>query len=122
MRAFRHRLYPIAKNVFHRQNLLELVFQDISRQCTKNYVVYLLLGEPDIGKKDVANAVIIKTSSTINIDIQRRLNTLKENPISFNLNNNNNNLPPRPPPSPLPSPPKQDSFSFNLLFTTTSNS
>ena len=30
MRAFRQRLYPIAKNVFHRQNLLELVFQDIS--------------------------------------------------------------------------------------------
>ena len=50
--------------------------------------------------------------------MQSRLNILKKNLISFNLNNNNNNinindnnnLPPRPPPSPPPSPPKQDHF------------
>ena len=55
--------------------------------------------------------------------LQSRLNTLRENLISFNSssnninknsfndnNKNNNFLPPRPPPSPPPSPLKQDNF------------
>ena len=59
--------------------------------------------------------MIKKAPNTIDIDIQSRLNALKENAISFNSNNNHNNnnfLPPRPPPSP----PKQDNCFFNLLF------
>ena len=70
-----------------------------------------------IDRKDVTNTLTKKAPNTIDINMQSRLNILKKNLISFNLNNNNNinindnnNLPARPPPSPPPSPPKQDHF------------
>ena len=88
--------------------------------------------EFDIVKTFVGSTLIKKAPNTVDIDIQSRLNALKENLISFNSNNSNNNsnnnnnnininnnnnfLPPRPPPSPLPSAPKKDNFFFNLLF------
>ena len=72
--------------------------------------------ELEIVKKCGASTLIKKAPNTVDIDIQSRLNTLKENPKSFNSNNSNNNsnnnnnnnndnidnnnnfLPPRPPP------------------------
>ena len=92
----------------------------------QNPIFGLLLCELCIGKKDAGSALIKKAPNTNDIDIQSRLNSLKENLISFNSNNNNNKnnndnnnnnnndnnnfLPPRPPPSPPPSAPKQDIF------------
>ena len=97
-----------------------------------------------IGKKDVVSKKKKKAPNTIDIDVQRRLNTSKESLISFssnndddnnNINNNNsssnnnnnnnnnnnkNNLSPRPSPSPSASPPKQDNI-FSIFFSTTTN-
>ena len=49
--SFRQKLDPIAKNIFHRQNPLELVFKDISTFDAPNSIVGSLLDELDIGKK-----------------------------------------------------------------------
>ena len=49
--SFRQKLDPIVKNIFWRQNLLELVFEDISTFDAQNPIVGSLLRELDIGKK-----------------------------------------------------------------------
>ena len=111
--SFRQKLDPIDKNIFHRKNPHDLVFQDISTFDAQNPVVGSLLCELDIGKKDVASTLTRKAPNTIDMDIQSRLNALKENPTIFNSNNNNscnNSFPPIPPPSPPPSPTKKDNF------------
>ena len=82
--SFRQKLDPKAKNIFHKQKPLELVFKDISTFDAKNPIVGSSLRELDIGKKDVASTLIKKAPSTIDIDVRSRLNTLKENMISFN--------------------------------------
>ena len=58
--SFRRKLDPIAKNIFCRQNPLELVFKDISTLEAQNPIVGLLLRELDIGNKDVASTLIKK--------------------------------------------------------------
>ena len=91
-----------------------------------------MLRELYIGKKYVASTLIKKTPNTVDINMQSRLNPLKEILICFSLNNINNNnkkknnnnnnnnnnnfLLPRPPLSPSSPPPKQDNFFFNLIF------
>ena len=82
--SFRQKLDPIDKNIFHRKNPHELVFQDISTFDAQNPVVGSLLCELDIGKKDVASTLTRKAPNTIDMDIQSRLNALKENPTIFN--------------------------------------
>ena len=57
---FRQKLDPVTKNIFCRQNTLELVFQDICTFDAQNPVVGSLLPELDIGKKDVASTQIKK--------------------------------------------------------------
>ena len=59
--SFRQRLDLILKNIFRRQNPLELVFQDISTFDAKNSVVGSLLRELDISKKDIASDLVEKT-------------------------------------------------------------
>ena len=49
--SFRQRLDPISKNILRRQNLLELVFEDISTFNAENRIVVSLLREIDIKKK-----------------------------------------------------------------------
>lgn len=51
--SFRQKLDPIVKNIFRRQNPLEMVFEDISRFDAQNPIVGSLLRELDIGKKDL---------------------------------------------------------------------
>ena len=49
--SFRQKLDPISKNILRRQNLLELVFEDISKFDAENPIVGSLLREIDIKKK-----------------------------------------------------------------------
>ena len=79
--SFRQKLNTIAKNIFRRQNPLELVFQDISTFDVQSPVVGSLFHKFDISNKDVASTLIKKAPNTIDIDIQNRLNALKENSI-----------------------------------------
>ena len=79
--SFRQKLNTIAKNIFRRQNPLELVFQDISTFDVQSPVVGSLFHKFDISNKDVASTLIKKAPNTIDIDIQSRLNALKENSI-----------------------------------------
>ena len=58
--SFRQKLDSISENVFQRQNLLELVFQDILTFDAQNPVVGSLLRELDIGKKDIASGLVKK--------------------------------------------------------------
>ena len=53
--SFRQKLDTISKNIFRKQNPLELVFQDISAFHAQNPTVGPLLKEPDVGKKDLAS-------------------------------------------------------------------
>ena len=70
--SFRQKLDPIAKNMFRRQNPLELVFEDISTFDTQNPIVGLLLRELDIGKKDLASKLIKKAPRPgVDLDIQK---------------------------------------------------
>ena len=58
--SFRQKLVPIEKNIFQRQNSLELVFKDISTFHAQNPIVILLLKGLDLGKKDIASTLIKK--------------------------------------------------------------
>ena len=49
--SFRQKLDPISKNILRRQNLLELIFEDISKFDAENPIVGSLLREIDIKKK-----------------------------------------------------------------------
>ena len=49
--SFRQKLDPISKNILRRQNLLELIFEDISKFDAENPIVGSLLREIDINKK-----------------------------------------------------------------------
>ena len=55
---FRQKLDPISKNISRRQNLLELVFDNISTFDAENPIADSLLKELGIGKKDVASELI----------------------------------------------------------------
>ena len=126
--SFRQKPDPISENIFRRQNLLELVFQDISTFNAQNPVVGSLLRELDIGKKDVTRDLVGKVPQPGgDIDIQKRLAALKNDNLNFNRNNNNdlsqptslplfnNFIPPPPqPPRSLLLPP-QRSTNFNPI-------
>ena len=104
--SFRQKLEPISKNILRRQNLLELVFEDISTFDAENPTVGSLLKELDVDKKDVASELIKNAPGPPGTDfvIRNRLNRLKDR-LEFDNDNNDNNL------SPLPSPLSPPSFS-----------
>ena len=56
--SFRQKLNPITKNIFRRQNPLELVFKDISTLDAQNPIIGSLLREIDVGKKDVDKYIV----------------------------------------------------------------
>ena len=58
--SFRQKLDAISKNIFIRQNLLELVFQDTSTFDAQNTAIGSLLKELDIDKKDVTSDLVGK--------------------------------------------------------------
>ena len=76
--SFRQKLDPISKNIFHRQNPLELIFQDISTFDAQNFVVGSLVRELVIGKKNIASDLVKKATKLglIN-DIQKKARCFK---------------------------------------------
>ena len=56
--SFKQKLDPISKKILRRQNLFELVFEDISTFDAENPIVGSLLKELDVAKKDVASELI----------------------------------------------------------------
>ena len=58
--SFRQKLHAIAKNIFRRQNPVELVFKDTSTFNAQNPIIGSLLKKLDIGKKDIASTLIKK--------------------------------------------------------------
>ena len=116
--SFRQKLDPIVKNIFPRQNPLELVFEDISTFDAQNPIVGSLLRKLDTGRKHLASEFIEKaTRPGVDLDIQKRLEALRKGNNKFD--NNNNIGPPLPPPSPptfnnfIPPPPPPLPPSFN---------
>ena len=77
--SFRRKFDPIAKKIFRRQNPLELIFKDISIFDAQNPIVGSLLKELDIGRKDIASTLTKNVTNSVDIEIQSRLNTLKNN-------------------------------------------
>ena len=70
---------PISKNIFWRQNPLELVFQDISTFDAQNPVIGSLLRELDIGRIDIASDPAGKAPRPSLIDdIQKKLDALRK--------------------------------------------
>ena len=57
--SFRQKLDPISKNILRRQNLLELVFEDISTFDTENPIFGSLFREIDILKKNNLIAILL---------------------------------------------------------------
>ena len=62
--SFRQKLDPISKNIFRRQNPLEVVFQVISTFDAQNSVVGSLLRELDIAKKRCYKQSCWKSTTT----------------------------------------------------------
>ena len=110
--SFRLKLDPISKNVLRRQNPLELVSEDISTFDAVNPVVGSLLRELNVNRKGLASDLLKGAPETPrkNLEIQKRLDSLKgadysnSNNNSNNSNNNNNFSPPPSSPTLLPPP------------------
>ena len=62
--SFRQKVDPISKNILRRQNLLELVFEDISTFDAENPIVGNLLREIDI-KKSSQTAILLNLYQVI---------------------------------------------------------
>ena len=62
--SFRQKVDPISKNILRRQNLLELVFEDISTFDADNPIVGNLLREIDI-KKSSQTAILLNLYQVI---------------------------------------------------------
>ena len=102
--SFRQKLDPIVKNIFRRQNPLELVFKDISTFHAQNLIIGSLIKEFELGKEDKTSTLLKKAPNVTDIEIQSHFDAPKKG------NGNNNNLPPPllpppPPPNFPPSPP-----------------
>ena len=73
--SLRQKLNPISKNIFKRQNPLELVFKEISTFDAQNPITGSLIKELDVRKKDIASTLIRKHQilwiSKLNHDYKR---------------------------------------------------
>ena len=107
--SFQQKLDPISKNILRRQNLLELVFEDISTFDAENPIVGSLLRELDVGKKNLSSDLIKQTPTPPGFDmaIRNRLNRIKDRQKP--TDDNNLSLPPSPPAFPPPPPPSTSS-------------
>ena len=100
--SFRQKLDPISKNILRRQNLLELVFEDISTFDAENLIVRSFLRELDLKKKQSDSDFIksLPSQPGKEFEIKKRLDRLRQGGKNFrgknnnsagNNNNNNNN-------------------------------
>ena len=91
--SFRQKLDPISKNILRRQNLLELIFEDISKFDAENHIVGSLLREIDINKKQSDSDFIksLLSHPGKEFEIQKGLNRLRGKTFFSNNNNNSNN-------------------------------
>ena len=106
--SFRQKLDPISKSILRRQNSLEFVSEDISTFDAENPIVGSLLRELNVNKKVLASDLLKRAPETPrkNLEIQKRLDSLKGADYSKSNNNNNNNSNNfSPPASPLALPP-----------------
>ena len=85
--SFRRKLYLITKNVIHGLNPFELVLM-LSTFGMQNLLIGSRIREIDIGRKDLADNIVNKTSNSIDFEIELRLQVLEKNNGS---NGNNNN-------------------------------
>ena len=102
--SFRQKLDPISKSILRRQNSLEFVSEDISTFDAENPIVGSLLRELNVNKKVLASDLLKRAPETPrkNLEIQKRLDSLKGADYSNsnnNSNNSNNNINFSPPPS-----------------------
>ena len=85
--SFRRKLYLITKNVIRGLNPFELVLM-LSTFGMQNLLIGSRIREIDIGRKDLADNIVNKTSNSIDFEIELRLQVLEKNNDS---NGNNNN-------------------------------
>ena len=76
--SFRQKLDPISKNILRRQNLLELVFEDISTFDAENLIVRSFLRELDLKKKQSDSDFIksLPSQPGKEFEIKKRLDRL----------------------------------------------
>ena len=67
--SFQQKLDPISKNILRRQNPLKLVFEDISTFDTENPIVGSLLGELDVGKKNLSSDLVKQAPTPPGADV-----------------------------------------------------
>ena len=91
--SFRQKLDPISKNILRRQNLLELVFEDLSTFDTENPIVGSLLREIDIKKKQSDSDFIksLPSHPGKEFEIKKRLDKFRDRDDNYFNNNNNSN-------------------------------
>ena len=75
--SFCRKLDPMFKNLLHRKNPLELVFQDISTFDGGNPIIGNLVKEIEIGKKDTANELVKKAPNLLDIELHSKLHDLR---------------------------------------------
>ena len=89
--SFRQKLDPISKNILRRQNLLELVFEDISTFDAENLIVRSFLRELDLKKKQSDSDFIksLPSQPGKEFEIKKRLDRLRQGGKNFRGKNNN---------------------------------
>ena len=103
--SFRGKLDPIKKDVWRKQNSLELLFKDVSNFDGHNPVIGSLFREIDVGKKDTLSNFLKKAPNVKDVVLKLRFERLKKKNELYNRgdndddgNNNDGGL--GPPPSP----------------------
>ena len=89
--SFRQKLDPISKNILRRQNLLKLVFEDISTFDAENLIVRSFLRELDLKKKQSDSDFIksLPSQPGKEFEIKKRLDRLRQGGKNFRGKNNN---------------------------------
>ena len=94
--SFRQKLDPTSKNIIRRQNLLELLFEDVSTFDAESPIVGSLLREIDLNKKQTDSDFIksLPSQPGKEFEIKKcldRLRDIKKPSRKSNNNNKNNN-------------------------------
>ena len=76
--SFRRKLDPIEKNVWRKENPLELLFKDVSNFDAQNPFIGSLLREIDVGKKDTLSNFLKKAPDINDVVVKHRFDRLKK--------------------------------------------
>ena len=89
--SFRRKLDPVSKNIWRKENPLELLFEDVSKFDAQNPVIGSLLKEIDHGKKQSKTDPLSSPSNLNDVILRRRFENLRRTDQPFNADSDGDN-------------------------------